>query len=285
MIKVIASDMDGTLLNEKHVVSERTANAIKEAERKGIRFMVITGRTFQGALEGLGNSGIICDYIVSSGAEVRNAEQEIVFKGLLKREACKAVADVLEKYPVQALFCTDYLEYCLGNEERLEENILEHIKAFDERIPEEALKIHPMYEVLKEKTKCAKDYAELDEKEIPVSKIFIFSLDLESIKVMRKDLEQIPGIVLASSGDNNLEITDSAAQKGIVLKRYAEVLGYQMDEIMVLGDSMNDHSMFLMDFGAKVAMENADPKIKKLATEITKSNAEDGVACVIEKLL
>ena len=146
MIKVIASDMDGTLLNEEHVVSKRTANAIKEAERKGIRFMVITGRTFQGALEGLGNSGIICDYIVSSGAEVRNVAQEIVFKGLLKREACKAVADVLEKYPVQALFCTDYLEYCLGNEERLEENILEHIKAFDERIPEEALKIHPMYD-------------------------------------------------------------------------------------------------------------------------------------------
>ena len=285
MIKVIASDMDGTLLNENHVVSERTVNAIKAAEQKGIRFMVITGRTFQGAKEGLKDASITCDYIVSSGAEVRNAEQEIVFKGLLKREACIAVADVLEKYPVQALFCTDYLEYCLGDEERLEENILEHIKAFDERIPEEALKVHPMYEMLKEKTKCVKDCEEMEALDAPVSKIFIFSLNLESIKSMRKELEEIPGIVLASSGDNNLEITDPSAQKGIVLKRYIESLGYEMSEVMVLGDSMNDHSMFLMDFGAKVAMENADLEIKKLATEITRSNAEDGVACVIEKLL
>lgn len=56
MIKVIASDMDGTLLNEKHEVSERTVKAILQAERRGIRFMIITGRTFLGALEGLGEA-------------------------------------------------------------------------------------------------------------------------------------------------------------------------------------------------------------------------------------
>lgn len=285
MIKVIASDMDGTLLNEKHKISERTVNAIQQAAEQGIRFMIITGRTFLGALEGQGEADFECDYIVSSGAEVRNPKKEIVWKGLIQAEACREICNVLEKYPAHALFCTDDLEYCLGDEEQLEKNILEHIKAFDESIPDEKLKSHPMYELLKKKTKLARDYDELENLQAPVSKIFVFSLNLEMLKELRKELEGIPGIVIASSGENNLEVTDLEAQKGLVLKRYIELLGYQMEEVMVLGDSMNDHSMFAMNFGATVAMENADPEIKKLAKYITKSNAEDGVAFVIEELL
>ncbi len=285
MIKVIASDMDGTLLNEKHEISERTIKAIQQAGEKGIRFMIITGRTFLGALEGLGEAEITCDYIVSSGAEVRNTQQELIFKGLLKKEACENVCGILEKYPVQTLFCTDYLEYCFGKEEDLEKNILEHIKAFDESIPDSELKSHPIYKLLEDKTRCVENYEELEKIKAPISKIFIFSLNLGALKELRKELEEIPGIVIASSGENNLEITDEAAQKGLVLKRYIESLGYQMEEVMVLGDSMNDYSMFVMDFGARVAMENADSEIKKLATCITKSNAEDGVAYAIEQLL
>lgn len=285
MIKVIASDMDGTLLNEKHEISERTIKSIRQAEEKGIRFMIITGRTFLGALEGLGEAKLTCDYIASSGAEVRNEKQEIVFKGLLKKEACKLVCEILGKYPIQALFCTDYLEYCLGTEEDLESNILEHIKAFDESIPDSELKSHPIYKLLEDKTRCVENYEELEKIKAPISKIFIFSLNLGALKELRKELEEISGIVIASSGENNLEITDESAQKGLVLKRYIESLGYQMEEVMVLGDSMNDHSMFVMDFGARVAMENADSEIKKLATYITKSNAQDGVAYAIEQLL
>ncbi|MBQ8857755.1 MAG: HAD family phosphatase [Lachnospiraceae bacterium] len=285
MIKVIASDMDGTLLNEKHIVSERTITAIKQAASHGIRFMIITGRTFKGALEGLGTADFTCDYIVSSGAEVRNSKQEIVFSGVLKNEACRKICEILDKYPAHALFCTDHLEYCLGTEDVLEKNILEHIKAFDETVPDSEIRNHPMYATLKEKTKRVDDYQELERLQIPISKIFVFSLNLEMLKELRKELEEIPQIVIASSGDNNLEITDVSAQKGPVLKNYIESLGYTMDEVMVLGDSMNDYSMFAMDFGATVAMENADPEIKKFAKYVTKSNAEDGVAYAIEKLL
>ena len=54
-----------------------------------------------------------------------------------------------------------------------------------------------------------------------------------------------------------MEITDARAQKGPILKEYIESLGYTMDEVMVLGDSLNDYSMMSMDFGATVAMGNA----------------------------
>ena len=75
------------------------------------------------------------------------------------------------------------------------------------------------------------------------------------------------------------------AQKGPVLKEYIEALGYTMDEVMVLGDSLNDYSMISMDFGATVAMENAVPEIKKAAKNITKSNNEFGVAYAIDQVL
>lgn len=56
-------------------------------------------------------------------------------------------------------------------------------------------------------------------------------------------------------------------------------------EVMVFGDSLNDYSMLSMDFGATVAMENADSKLKRVAKYTTKSNVNDGVAYAIEKLL
>ena len=58
-----------------------------------------------------------------------------------------------------------------------------------------------------------------------------------------------------------------------------------MDQVMVLGDSLNDYSMFSLDFGATVAMENATPEIKEIAKYVTKSNREDGVAYAIDKML
>ena len=78
MIKVIASDMDGTLLNNEHVLSERTVAAIKKAQEAGIRFIIATGRSFEQAMHVLEGTGIECDYIVYSGAEIRNSKKEIL---------------------------------------------------------------------------------------------------------------------------------------------------------------------------------------------------------------
>ena len=70
MIKVIASDMDGTLLGNDHKPAPETLEAVKEACAAGIRFMICTGRNFPGAMNELEGADLTCDYIVSSGAEV-----------------------------------------------------------------------------------------------------------------------------------------------------------------------------------------------------------------------
>ena len=102
---------------------------------------------------------------------------------------------------------------------------------------------------------------------------------------MKKKIQVNENLAVASSFENNLEITDVKAQKGLALKSYIESLGYTMDEVMVFGDSMNDYSMLSMDFGATVAMENGAQRVKDVAKYVTKSNAEDGVAYAIEELL
>ena len=78
MIKVIASDMDGTLLGLDHKVAPRTLEAIHMAQEQGIRFMIATGRNFRSAMEELEELDLECDYLVGSGAEVRNPQREVV---------------------------------------------------------------------------------------------------------------------------------------------------------------------------------------------------------------
>ncbi|MCT7750174.1 HAD hydrolase family protein, partial [Lactobacillus gasseri] len=70
------------------------------------------------------------------------------------------------------------------------------------------------------------------------------------------------------------------AQKGIALMDYAKLQGYQPDEVMAIGDNLNDESMIRMA-GIGVAMENAAPEIKEIANFITKTNNENGVAYAI----
>ena len=113
----------------------------------------------------------------------------------------------------------------------------------------------------------------------------IFAADVEQLEKLSDELKENPAVAVASSFIYNQEITAVEAQKGPVLKEYIESLGYTMDEVMVLGDSLNDYSMISMDFGATVAMENAVPEIKKAAKYITKSNNEFGVAYAIDQVL
>ena len=135
------------------------------------------------------------------------------------------------------------------------------------------------------KTKAVLEFEDLAALGAKLTKVFIFSNDVEMLGKLKEELQTLPNVAVSSSFYNNLEVTDLKAQKGPVLKNYIENLGYNMDEVMVFGDSLNDYSMLSMDFGATIAMENAHPEIQKVCKYVTKSNAEDGVAFAIEELL
>ena len=285
MIKVIASDLDGTLLDVNHRINHETAEMVRKACDAGIRFMIATGRNYEGAVRALAGEEFVCDYIVSSGAELRNPQKEILFSSSMDMEKCRVIAKLLDQYHISYILCGPHREYCIGTREEMEKNMVEHIYTFQQNIPMDQIKDTEMFKEMSERTDVVPDFESLIRKKENITKIFAFSENIEVLTKAKKDLEKVPGMAIASSFFNNLEVTEEAAQKGPVLKSYIESLGYTMDEVMVFGDSLNDYSMISMDFGATIAMENADPEIKQAAKYITKSNKENGVAFAIGELL
>ena len=285
MIKVIASDMDGTLLGDNHKPAPETLAAVKKACDAGIRFMIATGRNFPGAMAELKDAELVCDYIVGSGAEVRNPQQEVVVTHPISIELCRAIYEEIRDYPLSVTFCTDGYDYKIGTPEEIEESLMLQMQLFFSNQPREELAKTETYRRIKKSTRAMTDMDELEATGVPVYKLFLYSEDKAMLDEMNIRLQQNKDLAVASSFPTNLEITDVKAQKGPVLKEYIESLGYTMDEVMVLGDSLNDLSMISMDFGATVAMANADPEVKSAAKYITKSNTEFGVAYAIEELL
>ncbi|EOS34497.1 cof-like hydrolase [Lachnospiraceae bacterium M18-1] len=285
MIKVIASDMDGTLLGEDHRLAPRTVQAIRRACDAGIRFMIATGRDLNGVKQELDGTGLVCDYIVGSGAEVRDPQQNIISRVQMDMEMCEEIYNVLRKYPVSTIFMTGECDYSIGTPETLEEDMRQNLSVFYSNLTMEEILETEMYRHMKENTRIIPDFQTLKDGKINVYKIFTFCCDTEVLGELGRQLRKDERLAVASSLVNNLEITDARAQKGPVLKGYIESLGYTMDEVMAFGDSMNDYSMLSMDFGATVAMGNSEPEIIKAAKYLTKTNEEYGVAYTIEEML
>ena len=120
--------------------------------------------------------------------------------------------------------------------------------------------------------------------DIEIRKFVAFHNNIELINKMKKIIGEIQGIAVSSSFKDNIEITHITAQKGLILAKVAEKMGFKRDEVLVLGDSFNDYSMFT-EFTESVAMGNAIPEIKEIAKYITDTNDNLGVAKAIYRVL
>ena len=130
MIKVIVADMDGTLLGPDHLVSKRTEEAVIKACEKGIRFMVATGRNYISAVQALDLTNIVCDYIVSSGAQVRDYNRVIQKSINLSFNECEYLYKRIKDYPIGMMFCSEMENYMLGTYEEVDLALLNYIKYF-----------------------------------------------------------------------------------------------------------------------------------------------------------
>ncbi len=115
-------------------------------------------------------------------------------------------------------------------------------------------------------------------------KIITRNKDKEIIRNLKDKINKIGSLAVASTSEYDIEVNDIKAQKGLILARVAKIKGIEKDEVMVLGDSFNDYSMFT-EFENSYAMENAIDDIKKIAKYITDTNNNDGVGKAIEKVL
>ena len=114
-------------------------------------------------------------------------------------------------------------------------------------------------------------------------KVLVFNPDLEKLNVSEKNYRPYQ-VLLSSSSRGNLEITHSDAQKGIALETIANQLHIDLQDVMALGDNLNDVSM-LERVGYPVAMDNAMPEVKAIAKLVTDTNEHSGVGKAIMKVL
>ena len=284
MIKLIASDMDGTLLNEKHKIDKETVVAIKKAEEAGIVFAISTGREYDTVEPVLKENNIKCQCVLMNGAEYRDEEGNILQEINIEQNTATRIIHMLQKEKVTARIFTNKGIYTTDTkEEALKEMVYRALSFNPHFTQEEAMevaKVQPYFVNLK----YISDLNEFLNSDMEIRKFVAFHNNTEIISKMKKIIGEIKGIAVSSSFKDNIEVTHITAQKGIILAKVAEKMGFKRDEVLVLGDSFNDYSMFT-EFTESVAMGNAIPEIKEIAKYITDTNNNLGVAKAIYKVL
>ena len=125
-----------------------------------------------------------------------------------------------------------------------------------------------------------KDVDEFLKQDIDIIKVEAFNTNTALISKAKEKLAALSGIAYLSSFDDNVEVTDKKAQKGLILEQVVAKMNISKDEVMVLGDGLNDITMFER-FKYSFAPENADSTIKEMAYRVVKSCENNGVAQAI----
>ena len=284
MIKLIASDMDGTLLNSRHDIDNESVEAIRNAVDAGIIFAISTGREYDNVEPFLKKHNIKCQCILMNGAEYRDESGNIVEVINIDIDIAKQIIHILNKEKVSARIFTNKGVYTSDTKEEALKEMTYRTMAFNPNMTvEEAMenaKKQPYFVQLK----YINDMDEFLKSGIEIRKFVAFNKDIELINNLKKEIGKFKGIAVSSSFEDNIEITHMTAQKGIILAKVAEEMGIDRSEVMVIGDSFNDYSMFEV-FEESVAMENAVPEIKEIAKYITDTNDNLGVAKAINKVV
>lgn len=287
MIKLIASDMDGTLLNNDLVVPEENINAIKEAQKAGIEFMIATGRGINEALPLLEKYHLHPAYITLNGAQVFDENEKVQVELPLNLGVSHQIISTLRKYKLYFEMVTNQGIFSNSKVQRIN-NIANLITNLNPDTPFKLAIALSSARLELMKIQYVKDYDELLARPaISIFKIIAFDSNHPNNLISVKEAllnEFNSQIIITSSSKVNIEINDIHAQKGIALKKYADKKGISSNEIMTLGDNINDTTM-IQYAKYSVAMENAVDSIKKIANYITARNDQAGVARAIKKAI
>ncbi|MFY8331307.1 Cof-type HAD-IIB family hydrolase [Vagococcus carniphilus] len=281
MIKMIASDMDGTLLTSHLSISELNKDAVLKAQEQGIEFMVATGRAYTEAKPPLEDAGIRCGMITGNGAQAFDVDGNEIFTISIDKKIAKKVMAILRENGLYFELMTSKGVYSDSQPQRLEnfatllaENI-PHI-TFKMAIAMASTHLNMLH------INYTESYDELIESDdIEVLKVITFSDGgQEVLQPIAREIEKLDDVHVTSSFPNNIEINHIEAQKGVAVKRLAEAKGIDLKEVMTIGDNFNDVSM-LEVAGVSFAMGNAEDGVKKVAKYEAETNVNDGVGKAI----
>ncbi|MFD1064647.1 Cof-type HAD-IIB family hydrolase [Oceanobacillus locisalsi] len=283
-MKLIASDMDGTLLNENGEISEANVKAIKQAINQGIEFIVATGRSFQAANIPLQAAGITCPIVSLNGAVTYQENEKIINSIPMDKSVAARIADECSKLGMYVELFTNKGVLSESREHFLEV-LMDIMRPSNPDVSEQEMRETVEQRFQLEQVSFVEHLqSALQDEHTEIYKILTFAFEEKQLEDAKKKLRDETGAVITSSGETNLEFNHPKAQKGLAIQKYIENEGWSMEDIMAIGDNWNDASMLEMA-GRGVAMKNAADQIKNLCQYETVTNEEDGVAKAIEDML
>ena len=265
MKKILATDLDGTLLRNDKTVSEYTVSKVHEMINEGHYFVVATGRPFFRITKILKQLDIISDKIYcicnNGGLIISTDGTKVLYEENMPHEHAVELIDLAIKHNVNMLvYQKDYI-----NTDHLDECVT-------------ILKGEPRLRLI--------DGTKEDLKKIPNVCKVVYNGTNEQLKEFKSKVPQeiLDKYNFVFSGLDFLEVNNKTIDKGVAIKRLSEMLNIDEINVYTVGDEENDIAMIKL-FENGSCVQNANPKLKEYAKIITLSNEEDGVAHLIDKYI
>lgn len=284
MVMCIATDMDGTLLNQHQEITEENRLALLNAIEKGVHVVVATGRSYVEAKNVLQEAGLEVPLICVNGAEIREPDGTILEMNGMGVEESMRAASILREEDIYFEVYTSHGTYT-ENEKRGVQVLVDIFLTANPEVPKEEVEKKALERFKESDIKEVEGYDALfNNDEVTIYKFLAFSRKDQSLDSANLALRDIPNLAISSSGSDNIEVNSVNAQKGIALKKYVEKHDLLLKDTMAIGDNFNDLSM-MKAVGIPVAMGNAAGPIKQYCAYQTLSNRESGVGHIVNKFL
>ncbi len=266
-IKLLALDMDGTLLNRSRQITDRVRKALSEAIKLGVTVVPATGRSHITAFKPLDMFGHDFPVLSSNGAYIRD-EKKVYFEAHISPDTIARAVELTKQECVPLYIYTGDMIYATPR--NLHTGMIDRWREVCEnpftlvQTDEELLRIP---------------------QEKNIFKLFTIDENPERFSVVKSRFRaEFPELSSVNSEEANLDITPLGVNKGSALVTLADMLGIKMSEVMAVGDGENDMEMIELA-GIGVAMGNAYEGAKSVSDFITEDNDHDGVAVAVEKFI
>ena len=259
MIKLIASDMDGTLLNENNEINDEFFDIFNKLKKRDIIFAAASGRQYYNLLKRFEKISDDIMFIAENGTFVVYKGEEILVNSLNREVANKLIN-------IGRTIDNAYVILCGKKSAYIEKD--------DERLVEQTKKYYERYEIVDDLTKVHDDV-------LKVTICDFSGSELNSNKYFKDYKDKLQVTV---SGEIWLDITAKGVNKGIAIEKVQKMLDITPKETMVFGDYLNDLEMMGKAYYS-FAMANAHEDLKKVSRFTAKSNNDNGVVEAIKEVV
>lgn len=283
-MKLIATDLDGTLLNEQHEISEENRKAIQQATEQGIEVVVATGRAYFDARSICEKFGLHTHLITYNGAAIHSKEGQPISSLTMDRNDVNHMVKWLAERDYYYEVSTDQNIYIPSNGKAILQREMEGLKGTKFELDAVTFQ-NILDKIFSQSGVIAVDkHEEIMGVDEGFYKVFSFSFNGEKRKNGMNQFAGMEQLSMISSFANNFEMGHKQASKGNALEILADKLRIPLTHAMAIGDNYNDVSM-MKKVKYSVAMGNANDDVKACCSFVTHTNEENGVAHAIQRII